>query len=300
MEKVMRKFLGALALLLISPLSWAVSPYIYGDRLAVKNDLNAAMVQVEAKLTKAGFKVIGRHIPAGMSDYGVVVVTDNAMLGTIKTLGGDNIVGAPIRIGVKADGVVSYMNPDYWYRAFFRKGFKAVERSVSALQSRLAKTLGSRGGFGGDVDKADLPEYQYMFGMEGFESDKNVLQEHLSFDDAVNSIRDNLTKGVRQTAKVYEVVIPEKKMAVFGVAFNDAKEGEGWWVKTIGADNIAALPYEVYVVNNKAGHLYARYRIALGWPNVGMGQFMRIVEAPYIIQDTLAQVSAMSAGAARK
>jgi hypothetical protein len=296
----MRKFLGALALLLISPLSWAISPYLYGDRLVVKGDLNAAMSQVEAKLTKAGFKVIGKHTPAGLPDYGVVVVTDSAMLGTVKSLGGDNIVGAPIRVGVKADGVVSYMNPDYWYRAFFRKNFKAVERSVRALQSRLGKTLGSRGGFGGDVDKADLPEYQYMFGMEGFESDKNVLQEHLSFDDAVNSIRENLAKGMGQTAKVYEVLIPEKKMAVFGVAFNSPKDGEGWWVKTIGPDNIAGLPYEIYVVNNKAAHLYARYRIALGWPEVGMGQFMRIVEAPYIIQETLAHVTAMSAGAAAK
>jgi hypothetical protein len=296
----MRNLLGALALLIVSPLSWAVSPYIYGDRVAAKGDLNAAMAQVEAKLTKAGFKVVGRHTPAGVPDHGVVIVTDNAMLGTVKTLGGDNVVGAPIRVGVKSDGVVSYMNPDYWYRAFFRKNFKAVERSVRALQSRLGKTLGSRGGFGGDVDKGDLPEYQYMFGMEGFESDKNVLQEHLSFDDAVNSIRDNLARGIGHTSKVYEVVIPEKKVAVFGVAFNDPKEGESWWLKTIGADNIAALPYEVYVVNNKAGHLYARFRIALGWPEVGMGQFMRIVEAPYIIQETLARVAAMSVDAAQK
>ena len=296
----MRKFLGALALLLVSPLSWAISPYIYGDRVAGNGNLNTAMGQVEAKLTKAGFNVIGRHTPAGLPDYGVVIVTDNALMGTIKSLGGDNIVGAPIRVGVKADGTVSYMNPDYWYRAFFRKNFKTAERTVRGLQSRLAKTLGIRGSFGGDVDRGDLPEYQYMFGMEGFESDKNVLQEHLSFDDAVKSVRENLDRHIGQTSKVYEVVIPERKIAVFGVAFNDPKEGEGWWVKTIGTDNIAALPYEVYVVNNKAGHLYARFRIALGWPEVGMGQFMRIVEAPYIIQETLAHVAAMSAGAASK
>lgn len=288
----MRKWLGVLALLLFTPLAWAISPYVVGDPVAGKGDTNAALALVEGKLKKAGFNVIGKHLPAGLPGHGVLVVTDNALLGTIKTLGGANIVGAGIRIGVKADGTVSYMNPDYWYRAYFRKSFKAAERTVKSLEARLGKALGSRGHFGGDVAREDLGEYQYMFGMEGFDSDKNLLQEHLSFNDAVEAIRANLARNVNHTAKVYEVVMPDKKMAVFGVAFNDPKEGEGWWVKTVGADNIAALPYEVYVVNNKASHLYARFRIALGWPEVGMGQFMRIVEAPYIIQEALAHVTA--------
>jgi hypothetical protein len=221
----------------------------------------------------------------------VVVVTDNAMLGTIKRLGGSNIVGAALRVGVKADGTVSYMNPDYWYRAYLRGGFKVAERTVQGLQNRLAKSLGSRGQFGGDVAKTDLMEYQYMFGMESFDSEKNLLMEHLTFEDAVKAIQDNLARGVAKSSKVYEIIMPDKKVAVFGVAMNDAKEGEGWWVKSIGSDNIAGLPYEIYVVGPKANHLFARYRIALGWPAVGMGQFMRIVEAPYVIQETLSQVA---------
>lgn len=229
----------------------------------------------------------------------VVIVTDNAMLGTIKTLGGASIVGAAIRVGVKSDGVVSYMNPEYWYRAYLRKSYGTAERTIKAMQAKLGKSLGSRGQFGGDVAKNDLMEYQYMFGMESFESDKNLLMEHLTFEDAVAAIRDNLAKGIDKTQKVYEVVMPDKKIAVFGVALNDPKEGEGWWVKTIGTENIAALPYEIYVINTKANHLFARFRIALGWPAVGMGQFMRIVEAPYIIQDTLAHVAG-SAGAVKQ
>lgn len=225
-------------------------------------------------------------------------MTDNALLGTIKRLGGANIVGAGIRVGVLSDGIVSYMEPEYWYRAFFRKSYGVAEKTVKSLQTKLAKTLGSRGKFGGDVAKSDLMQYQYMFGMESFESDKNLLMEHLTFEDAISAIRDTLARGVDKTQKVYEVVMPDQKIAVFGVAMNDPKEGEGWWVKTVGADNIAALPYEIYVINTKVNHLFARYRIALGWPAVGMGQFMRIVEAPYIIQDTLAHVAG-SAGAAK-
>jgi hypothetical protein len=110
-----------------------------------------------------------------------------------------------------------------------------------------------------------------MFGMEGFETDKNLLMEHLTFEDAVKAVRDNLARGVAKTSKVYEVVMADKQMAVFGVALNDAKEGEGWWVKTIGADNIAALPYEIYIVDKDVNAPHARFRIALAFPDVGMG-----------------------------
>ncbi|MDD4881920.1 MAG: hypothetical protein PHX10_10115 [Gallionellaceae bacterium] len=271
----MHKLLAILALMVFSPLVWAISPYVHGDKVAA-GDVPAVMSQVEGKLAKAGFNVIGRYAPQGLPGYGVVVVTDNALLARIKSLGGASIVGAAIRIGVKSDGSVSYMNPDYWYRAYFRSGFKAAEHTVKALESKLAKSLGAHGTFGGDVARTDLNEYQYMFGMEGFESDKNLLIEHLSFEDAVKAIQDNLAQGRAKTSKVYEVIMPDKKIAVFGVAMNDPKEGDGWWVKTVGADNIAALPYEIYVVGPKADHLFARYRIALGWPAVGMGQFMRI------------------------
>jgi hypothetical protein len=286
----MRKFLVALLLIGFAPLSWALSPYIQGEKVSA-GEVSAVLAQVEAKLTKAGFSIAGKYMPAGLPGYGVLVVTDKSLLDVVHKLGGTSIVGAPIRIGVKADGSVSYLNLDYWLRAYFRKQYPQAEKTVKATQAKLGKALGAGKPFGGDVDRKDLADYQYMFGMEGFESDKNVLMEHLSFEDAVKSIQDNLARGVAKTSKVYEIVMPDKKIAVFGVAMNDPKEGEGWWAKTVGTENIAALPYEIYVVGNKPGHLFARFRIALGWPAVGMGNFMRIVEAPGIIHDTLVEVA---------
>ncbi len=276
--------------LLWSSLALAISPYLYGERVA-GGDINNVMTAVESKLTRAGFQVAGKYAPPGLTGYGVIVVTHRDLIKAIEHLGGASIVGAGIRVGVKSDGTVSYMNPDYWYRAFFRKQFRLAEKNVAAIQQRLARALGRGQPFGGDVAARDLPDYQYMFGMEGFESDKNLLMEHLSFEDAVRTIQDNLAKGAGKTAKVYEVILPEKKIAVFGVAMNDPNQGEGWWVKVIGSEHIAALPYEIYVVDNRVNHLFARYRIALGWPAVGMGTFMRIVDAPGIIRDTLRAVA---------
>ena len=285
-----RNILAVLFFIAFPTFAWALSPYYSGGKVQ-GGDIQSVMTQVEGKLTKAGFNVVGKYAPSGLPGYGVIVVTERGLLSTINSLGGAAIVGSPIRIGVKSDGSVSYENLEYWLRAYFRKQYPLAERAVKGVQDKLSRALGAGKPFGGDVDRKDLADYQYMFGMEGFESDKNMLMEHLAFEDAVKTIQDNLARGVGKTAKVYEIIQPDKKMAVFGVALNDPKEGEGWWVKTVGADNIAALPYEIYVVNNKANHLFARFRIALGWPNVGMGSFMRIVEAPGIIRDTLTIVA---------
>jgi hypothetical protein len=285
----MRKILAFLLIFIFPAFAWAISPYFHGDKVQ-GGDVTSTMAKVEAKLAAAGFQVVGKYAPSGLSG-GVIVVTDAALMDVVRKLGGAAIVNAPLRVGVKADGTVSYQNLEYWSRAYLRKQYPLAEKAIKAAQAKLTKALGAGKGFGGDVERKDLPEYQYMFGMEGFESDKNLLMEHLAFEDAVKAIQDNLAKGAGKTAKVYEIIMPDKKVAVFGVALNDPKEGEGWWARIIGDANMPALPYEIYVVNNRANHLFARFRIALGWPEVGMGTFMRIVEVPGIIRDSLTIVA---------
>lgn len=292
----MKRTLLALVVLLWSSLALALQPYFYGDKVA-RGDTASVLRAVEAKLTRSGFTLVGSYIPQGLSNYGVIVVTDPDLLSVIGQFGGPTIVGAGIRVGVRNDGVVSYINLEYWQRAYLRKHFNGgVGGTVNAIQGRLQRALGLGKPFGGEVEKRDLPDYQYMFGMEAFESEKNLVGEGLTFGDMVKTIQKNLARGAGQTSKVYEVVMADKKIAVFGVAMNDPRDGEGWWVKEVHDEHIAALPYEIFVVGNKAYHLFGRYRIALGWPDTGMGTFMRIVETPQVIQDTLKAV----AGTAKK
>jgi hypothetical protein len=128
--------------------------------------------------------------------------------------------------------------------------------------------------------------------MERFDSEKNLLASYDSFDEALKKVRENLDKGVGRTKKIYEVVMPEKKLAVFGVAMNDETLGDGRWVAKIGGqEEIAALPYELYIVNNQVEALYARYRIALAYPALSMGHFMRIAYTPNDILKTLTAVA---------
>ena len=267
-----------------------INPYLVGDTL-VAAPVAEALTATAAKLEASGFTVIGRHQPKGIASHGALVVTDDGILDAVRSVGGATVVGAAIRVGVSDQGVVTYMNPEYWYRAYFRDDYPQVEPAVSALTVKLAGALGSNGGTGGEEDAEDLAEYHYMMGMERFDDEENLLHTAASFDEAVQTIRANLIKGTGDTAQVYEIVMPEQQLAVFGVALNEPKRGEVWWVNKIGVDNVAALPYEVYVVGNTSNALYARYRLALAWPSLGMGTFMGISKAPGIIRDTLAEVA---------
>ena len=290
------RWIMAWALLTFSFGAWAISPYIQGDSVAGGN-IQAVATAVEGKLKSGGFKVIGKYFPKNLSGYGVVIATDEAMLDEVASVGGPAVLGAAIRVGVKADGSVAYTNPDYWYRAYFRKAFDKKEAAVKAVQTRLQDALGAGKGQGGDESAGNLSNYRYMIGMERLDSPKNILAEYGSFAEALKTVRENLAKGVGKTTKVYEVVMPDRKLAVFGVAMNDSANNDGEWIKRIDMqDNIAGLPYEIYVVNTEVGAPHGRFRIALAFPDVGMGQFMRISTLPNAIIETMSAV----AGAEKK
>lgn len=286
----MKSMIAGAALTAFSLVAHALQPYMGGDKVP-GGDIKAVMAATEQKLTAAGFAVVGHHLPPGLPQHGAIVVTEPGFSAALAQLGGAAVVGLPIRVGVKADGSVSYVNLEYWQRAYLRQDYGKAEAAIKAASGKLQQALGAGKPFGGDVKAEDLPTYRYMAGMERF-ADKSELKTHASFDEAVKTIRDNLGKGVAKTAKVYEVVMPERKLAVFGVATNDAEDGEAWWAKKIGPDHVAALPWEVFVVDNKVYSLFARYRTALAWPDLGMFQFMGISSHP----DSTAAMMAKVAG----
>lgn len=288
---MMMRWMTTWVLFVFSTSVWAISPYLQGDSVKGGN-VQAAATAVESKLKAGGFKVVGKYFPKTLAGYGVVIATDEAMLDEVGSVGGNAILGAAIRVGVAADGSVTYTNPDYWYRAYFRKAFAKKEEAVKALQSRLQDALGAGKGLGGDESASSLANYRYMIGMERLDSSKNKLAEYGSFAEALKTVRDNLAKGAGKTAKIYEIVMPNRKLAVFGVAMNDGENSDGDWIKKIDMqNNIAGLPYEIYVVDKEVESPHGRFRIALAFPDVGMGQFMRISSLPNTILETMSAVA---------
>ncbi|RMD70337.1 MAG: hypothetical protein D6819_04555, partial [Gammaproteobacteria bacterium] len=242
----------------------AINPYFRGDDVP-GGSREEVIRTVKAKLEKGGFNVIGTYTPRGLPHHASIIVTDDGILKAIRDIKGASIVGAGIRIGVKDDGMVSYINPDYWYRAYFQDGFRRHQKAVEALNTKLQLILGYKGGFGGDVPAKKIKDYRYSFGLERFR-DAYRLNRFPGFGAALKTIRDNLRRGVKQTEKVYEVVMMDEQLAVFGVAMNDPRKGDAAWVSKLIPDHIAAMPYEMYVVKGEAFALHPRFRIAFSWP----------------------------------
>ncbi len=287
----MLRWMTAFALFVFSTAALAITPYFYGDKVNGPN-LRAIATTVEGKLKGEGFKVVGKYFPRQLTDYAVIVATDDRMLAEVADVGGNAVLGAAIRIGIKSDGTISYTNPDYWYRAYFRGAFAKKENTVKAMQSKLQAALGQGEGFGGDETAKSLNNYRYMVGMERLDSFKNKLASYESHAEALKMVRENLSKGVGKTAKIYEITLPEKKLAVFGVAMQDDELGDGRWLKKIEQENsIAGLPYEIFVVDGEVHSPHARFRVALAFPQVGMGQFMRISSLPNEVIATMSAVA---------
>lgn len=276
----MKHILTGFSLLLVAVSAWALQPFIAADAKLAGGNVKAAMAAAEQKLAAGGFAVVGRYQPQGLASHGVIVATDSALVDAAKAIGGTAVVAIPIRVGVKADGTVSYINTEYWGRAYLRGNYGKAEAALKAVAGKLQATFGAGKPFGGEIEADKLANYRYMWGMERFD-DRSTIKEYGSFDEALKVVRENLGKGAGGLAKVYELVYADKKVAVFGVAQNHKENGEGWWVNKInGADHVAVLPWEISVVDGKIMALHGRFRTALGWPSLTMGQFMAIGTHP--------------------
>ena len=113
------------------------------------------------------------------------------------------------------------------------------------------------------------------------------MNEYSSFEEGLKIIENNLKAKKGQTTEVYKIVYPDKKIAVFGIGLRSKEDGEAVFLPIIGEDHVAAMPYEIILQGNTATMLHGKYRIALHWPELTMGTFMKIMSTPGDIEDTL-------------
>ena len=86
---------------------------------------------------------------------------------------------------------------------------------------------------------------------------------------------------------VYSVKFPDQKMALYGTAIK-GEEGEKNFLPKIDFNeprHVPFLPYEMLVLDGKVISLHGKYRIALSFPDLTMGTFMKIMSTPGDIAD---------------
>lgn len=264
-----------------------LKPYVLGK--TTSGDLASVVAQTKSALEGQGFTIAGDYSPYPGAHV-IVVTSDDLKAAASKSENG--AFGAVQRVSLTQVGdqiQVAYTNPAYMAAAYRMKA------DLSGVAGKLAAALGSEQAFGSEEGLADkkLRKYHYMFAMPYFD-DVDELASFPSHDAAVARIEKNLAAGVAGTKKVYRVDIPAANATLFGVALSSDKSADKFVMSKTDTGKLkhtAHLPYELLVVGKKAIALPGKFRIAISFPDLGMGTFMKISSSPGAIRDALAKVA---------
>jgi len=259
-------------------------------------DFDTNIADVTAKVKEAivagGFEVIGEYNPGDNDDLYVICYTNEQLSNLSLEFKDRGALASVLKAGlVKKDGKVtlSIINPEYMFLAYWGNQLDGQETQITAMSDKAKSAFSSLGGltpFGGSLEKDDLIDYHYKVMMPYFD-DPEDLEDYDSFEEGLKIIRGNLKNGKGNTVKVYEQVFADKKVAVFGVGLLNAEEGESYFLPIVGEDHVANLPYEIILQGDEATMLAGKYRIALFWPELTMGTFMKIMSTPGDIEDVM-------------
>ena len=267
-----------------------LKPFVLASKGA--GDVAQKVEATKAALSKAGFTVAGSYSP--YANTTIIGVTNDELRSTAakSERGG---YGAAMRVAVvkaKDQVQVSYTNPPYWANAYRMNG--ELKETAAKLQAALGKIeeFGANG-----LTAAQLRKYHYAFGMEYFNED-NTFVSYASHDEAVKAVEAGLAAGKQGVTKVYRVDVAGKKEVLFGVAMKGAGDGkimdDAYIMNEIDFKDVrsaAHLPYDILVSDNKVYGQYARFRIAVSFPDLSMmgaNSFMNIMKSPEAIREALA------------
>lgn len=255
------------------------------------------MTRTKSALTEAGFKITGEYNPAQSQNLGVICYTHPDLEKIALGFDDRGALAATLKIGFKKDGgmlQISMINPIYLFYAYFVDGVDQKEDALRTISDQAVAAMQNVGtlnqAFGGTLDKKKLQKYHYKVMMPYF-TNAEKLKTFDSFEDGLNTIQQNLEAGTGETQKVYELVYTDKQVAVWGVGLTNSEDGEAHFLPIIGDDNVAAMPYEIILQGNTASILPGKYRIALHWPELTMGTFMKIMSTPGDIKKTMEKLT---------
>jgi hypothetical protein len=291
LKKIMFIWFFLAVLLAISGVSLAedisLKPYVLAYRGA--GTIDAKLGEVKAAVEREGFQVVGGYAP--YKGTHIVVVTSEALRKNAAN-SGFGAYGAALRISITEKGKdlqVSYINPLYMAQAYRMKG------TLADTAAKMEKALGKKETFGSKngLTSAKLRNYHYMVLMPYF-TDQVELAKYKSHEEAVKAVEANLATGKGGTVRVYRVDLDGKKESVFGVGIRAGDGADEAVMKTVDYGELkqaAHLPYELIVSDGTMYMLHGKFRIAVDFPDLTMGTFMKISGAPSAIENLLKQVA---------
>lgn len=268
----------------------AMKPFVLAERAS--GDMAAVVTSVKSKLGGAGFRIAGTYAPYDGAT--VIAVTSDALL-SAAAKNRFGAYGAVQRVTVTKVGEevqVAYTNPSY-----MQHGYR-MEGDLGGVSTQLAGALGRLEEFGPKDGKTakQLRKYHYMVGMEYFD-EPTTLAKYGSQAEAVAAVEAGLAAKAGGASKIYRVDVPGSDEAVFGVALTQGCGSDSFIMKEIDFKPLRStghLPYELVVSKGEVYALYARFRIAVNFPDLSMmgsNSFMNIRCAPDAIAGSLKKVA---------
>ncbi len=270
---------------------------VYYEVGKTSENIEAISKSVKSALENKDFKVIGEYHPGNDENLYVICYTRPDLEKIALSFSDRGALAAALKVGLKKEGDVikiSMLNPTYLFYGYFVEGIDKHEAKLLDIANEAKNAMRAVGTeykpFGGELSKEKLQKYHYKMMMPYFK-DAEKLNDFETFEEGLKTIQNNLETGKANTKKVYELVYSDKKVAVFGVGLLNPDDGESKFLPVIGDDHVAAMPYEIILQGNEASILPGRFRIALHWPDLTMGTFMKIMSTPGDIKNTLQQLT---------
>ncbi|WP_439100734.1 hypothetical protein [Congregibacter sp.] len=240
-------------------------------------------------LGNSDFEIVGQYSPYPGAT--VVAITHPALLraASAREFGA---YAAVLRIGLSQVGDEvqrSYANPAYWGEAFQVAPLDAVSTALHDLLGP-GEPFGSKKG----LSSKKLASYRYMMMMPRFK-DHDQLGSFSSHAAALTTIRSNLANNPDNLTQVFEVAVPGTEEVLFGVGIGSGDGNDKDVMATTDTGTMkhtAHLPYALLVSGTDVYALAGKFRIALAFPDLGMGTFMKISGAPGAIRESLGSLTA--------
>jgi len=288
----MQRALMLLSIMLISATVQAgdkLKPFILAEQSSLP--MAELLHQTETKLSNSGFEITGSYQPyAGV--HILVITNDKIKQAAASSKHGGYAAGLRVALVVREGSLqLSYTNPVYLAHAY------RLKEDMKDVLTQLKLILGFQQDFGAKkgLSADQLHDYHYTFGMEYFD-EPSKLGEFDTHQLTLDAVEEGLAAGRGGAHKVYRIDIPGKQETVFGVALSKSCSSDEFIMGHIDfqpLSSAAHLPYEILVSGNQVLALYARFRIAINFPDLkmmGANSFMKIMCAPGEIEAALKEV----------
>jgi len=279
----MRKLLNTFVLAALIALTGCSSKALNAGEEAAPKVVHAYLIgkfmsaeEVSSKLTKAGFEVTGTYLVNKKNKLQTVVYT-SAALKAMANKPGRGFMGIGRVLIDGKNNQVSFSNPVYFGKAFMQDSadYAAMKKVKDQLTSAFE-------GLKVSSDKwayADLSDYHFMVAMPYYQ-DSIVIGE-----GSVDSLVKKAESYKKGKSHLFTVKLAENK---YLVGYNLSKRTAKFPEK-IGVQNAGLLPYTILIENNEARILAPKFYLAVSYPQLTMGQFMKIATVPGAIEKDLSK-----------